>query len=365
MFISRIENYFLEKFVDSPFILRSKTRVFMYLSFTIIILMLALSPIFFFFLPDMAIQGNIAIYTAIITMIMGLTLLRRGKYQIASNLVMVFVSLILIGGLLAKVNRDAYRGYTTYIYLMIALQVMISFLCEKRWFIGLTIAFVASDVLFFFLARTNLDALSYKAARVGMIDSAFALVFSCISLILLNRTATLAVILTEKETRKANEHSKVIGNLLNSLKDTSVKLVASSTELSSTASSFSDNAQGQASSTEEIMATVEEVSAGVESIACRTGNQFEGLASLVGKIDELSEIINRMSERVRETVSVTDSISKQAIAGGDSLKSMEASIVKISNSSEEMTDIVGIINDISDQINLLSLNASIEAARAG
>jgi len=44
---------------------------------------------------------------------------------------------------------------------------------------------------------------------------------------------------------------------------------------------------------------------------------------------------------------------------------MEEGMHKIRQSSSQMTDIISIINDISDQINLLSLNAAIEAARAG
>ncbi len=44
---------------------------------------------------------------------------------------------------------------------------------------------------------------------------------------------------------------------------------------------------------------------------------------------------------------------------------MNNSMVSIGESSDEITNIIKIINDISDKINLLSLNAAIEAARAG
>ncbi len=51
--------------------------------------------------------------------------------------------------------------------------------------------------------------------------------------------------------------------------------------------------------------------------------------------------------------------------GEQYLRAMEERIGRVKGSSGEMANIIGIINDISDQINLLSLNAAIEAARAG
>jgi methyl-accepting chemotaxis protein len=58
-------------------------------------------------------------------------------------------------------------------------------------------------------------------------------------------------------------------------------------------------------------------------------------------------------------------ISAYATSGETSLNSMQQSMTKIYDGSTRMTSIVEIINSISDKINLLSLNAAIEAARAG
>jgi len=87
----------------------------------------------------------------------------------------------------------------------------------------------------------------------------------------------------------------------------------------------------------------------------QTQGNFEKLNSMVKTITE---------ESSRGNTYTTEAFDKAKI-GMETIQNLEREMSKIESSSQEITDIIRIINDIAEQTELLSLNASIESARAG
>ncbi len=165
--------------------------------------------------------------------------------------------------------------------------------------------------------------------------------------------------------RSFNSFVEQIKGIVNEILDMSAQLASSSEELASTSLSFSENAQSQAASSEEVTATIEEISAGMDGVSVSAQQQAARLNDLVAIRERLNTNVQDMKTRINNTLKQSEIIADKAKSGESSINSMDSSIQKIGKSSGEVTNIVQIINDISDKINLLSLNAAIEAARAG
>jgi methyl-accepting chemotaxis protein len=149
------------------------------------------------------------------------------------------------------------------------------------------------------------------------------------------------------------------------IKETTDKLATSSEELSALSSNFAIQSEEQNRYSAEVSRTVGEITHEVELIAMQIDREFEKMNNLIRILSTLSDLIDNLEGSAQKALDTISKISIDAMSGENSLKLMLDSIVHIEKRSESMNEIVDMINSISDNINLLSLNASIEAARAG
>ena len=156
-----------------------------------------------------------------------------------------------------------------------------------------------------------------------------------------------------------------LADIIREIKKITIQLKVSADGVSMITESFSRDTQGQAATVEEVTATIEEVSAAMDSISRSAASQMNSLGEFVRKMTELTGTIRSEAQKTSTALGLAEDITRQAKSGGESLARMKDNMGQIGERSRQMTSIISIINDISDKINLLSLNASIEAARAG
>lgn len=163
----------------------------------------------------------------------------------------------------------------------------------------------------------------------------------------------------------ALQRAKYLENAVINIKSISQELYKVGSELSSIGASFENLASEQASTSEEMAASFEELINSNEQIYGSTVTQSEETKKTRGLAEVLTESQDNVAQATGKVLESISFITKSVKDTGESLAFMVERMEYIDQGGKAIDGITVMIDDITDRINLLSLNAAIEAARAG
>jgi methyl-accepting chemotaxis protein len=157
--------------------------------------------------------------------------------------------------------------------------------------------------------------------------------------------------MTEREKAEAQEKAaraerlaKLVDNFEGKIAEVVTAVAGAATELQASADTMTDNAETTNQRSTVVAGAAEEASANVQAVATAT--------------EEMSNTVQEIGRQV------TDSSEKTGQAEVKADETMRK-VRTLSEAAQRIGDVVALISDIAEQTNLLALNATIEAARAG
>lgn len=108
-----------------------------------------------------------------------------------------------------------------------------------------------------------------------------------------------------------------------------------------------------------------EIRAASDDLASRNEQQAASLEETAAAMNQVTDLVKKSADNAAEAQQSINKTHKQASDGGVVVKKAVTAMSSIEKSSQEITQIIDVIDGIAFQTNLLALNAGVEAARAG
>ena len=120
-----------------------------------------------------------------------------------------------------------------------------------------------------------------------------------------------------------------------------------------------------ASNATQIGSSADEIASASDDLSRRTEQQAASLEETAAALDQITVTVRKSAEGAQTARTAVQTAKSGAAEGGEIVRQAVLAMGEIEKSANQISQIIGVIDEIAFQTNLLALNAGVEAARAG
>lgn len=176
---------------------------------------------------------------------------------------------------------------------------------------------------------------------------------------------------TEDKTRQVVERlgealaALAASDLTPQVRDLPVEYARVQSDFNAAVASLQEVLNSVIASVTAISSSSREIRSASDDLANRTEQQASALAETANAMQQITTIVTDTASNANSANEAVVSVHKQAEHGGEVVADAMVAMSAIETSSEQISQIIAVIDGIAFQTNLLALNAGVEAARAG